>query len=92
MKMKNKMSCSGTFIFIGFGSIAKATLPLFLSQKTFPVREINVISPEAHDSQWFENQGVRLQSRKSVARRSQAPPLRHKKFHIFQKTGCQYSS
>jgi len=58
--MKNKISHPGTFIFIGFGSIAQATLPLFLDRKTFPAAQIIVISPQIHNSQHFENQGVRF--------------------------------
>lgn len=56
--MKPVLNFPGTFIFIGFGSIAKASIALFITEQTLRGSSIKVVSPEISQHQWFAEQGV----------------------------------
>ena len=58
--MESQFSFSGHLIFIGFGSIARATLPLLLNNKIILITGITVIAPIIKQYKWFEQQGVRF--------------------------------
>ncbi|AZF46823.1 MULTISPECIES: saccharopine dehydrogenase C-terminal domain-containing protein [unclassified Pseudomonas] len=49
---------SGNLVVIGFGSIAKATLPLLLQQETLILRTITVIAPVLEQTSWFEANNI----------------------------------
>ncbi|MCK3825828.1 saccharopine dehydrogenase NADP-binding domain-containing protein [Pseudomonas sp. W2Aug9] len=49
---------SGNLVVIGFGSIARATLPLLLQQDTLILRTITVIAPVLDQTSWFEAHGI----------------------------------
>lgn len=56
--MKHRVRFSGHLIFIGFGSITRATLPLLLRQDHVPVNQITVIAPVIEKNIWFKERGI----------------------------------
>ncbi|VVO93459.1 saccharopine dehydrogenase NADP-binding domain-containing protein [Pseudomonas fluorescens] len=60
MDMDGKFTFSGNFIFIGFGSITRAVLPLLLKQSEITVKNITVIAPVLEKRSWFKQHGVRF--------------------------------
>ncbi|MBV4552657.1 saccharopine dehydrogenase NADP-binding domain-containing protein [Pseudomonas sp. SWRI102] len=58
--MKHQVPFSGHLVFIGFGSIARATLPLLLRQDHIEVERITVIAPVIEQEIWFKERGIRF--------------------------------
>lgn len=58
MDTGKKFTFSGKYVFIGFGSITKAVLPLLLEQNEIPVANIIVIAPVIENNGWFKKRGV----------------------------------
>ncbi|WP_434672334.1 saccharopine dehydrogenase C-terminal domain-containing protein [Pseudomonas sp. R1-15] len=58
--MNHQVAFSGHLVFIGFGSIARATLPLVLGQDHIEVRQITVIAPVIDQNLWFKDRGIRF--------------------------------
>ncbi|EJL01826.1 homospermidine synthase [Pseudomonas fluorescens Q2-87] len=58
--MAQRIPFTGHLIVIGFGSIARATLPLLLGQDHIPVRQITVIAPVIEQQIWFKDRGIRF--------------------------------
>ncbi|RVD78300.1 saccharopine dehydrogenase C-terminal domain-containing protein [Pseudomonas koreensis] len=58
--MDGQFHFTGNFVFVGFGSITKAVLPLLLEQHEINVNSVVVVAPVLEDSQWFEAQGITL--------------------------------
>lgn len=56
--MDNHCVFSARFVFVGFGSIARATLPLLLRQEHISVGDITVLAPIIEDREWFAQQGI----------------------------------
>jgi len=60
MSTDDKFRFSGNFLFIGFGSITKAVLPLLLASREIDAKYITVLSPAVDEKGWFEKKGVRF--------------------------------
>ena len=58
--MKRQVPFTGHLVFIGFGSIARATLPLLLGQDHIKVEQITVIAPVIEQNIWFKERGIRF--------------------------------
>lgn len=58
--MEHRSPFTGHLIFIGFGSIARAALPLLLWQEHVPVEHITVIAPVIEHNIWFKERGIRF--------------------------------
>jgi len=58
--MKHQVPFTGHLVFIGFGAIARATLPLVLGQEHIEVRQITVIAPVIDQEIWFKDRGIRF--------------------------------
>ncbi|SDA85281.1 homospermidine synthase [Pseudomonas sp. NFACC15-1] len=56
--MEHQVPFTGHLIFIGFGSITRATLPLLLGQDHVPVQHITVIAPVIEKHIWFKERGI----------------------------------
>ncbi|VEF12309.1 homospermidine synthase [Pseudomonas fluorescens] len=56
--MDRQFRFTGKFVFVGFGSITKAVLPLLIKQHEISVNRIVVIAPVLEGRQWFEAQGI----------------------------------
>lgn len=72
--MKRQIPFTGRLIFIGFGSIARATLPLLLGQDHVEIKQITVIAPVIDQNIWFKERGIRF-IRKALTRRTYAQIL-----------------
>ena len=58
--MKHQVPFTGHLVFIGFGSIARATLPLLLGQDDIEVQQITVIAPVIEQNIWFKERGIQF--------------------------------
>ncbi|WP_434604268.1 saccharopine dehydrogenase NADP-binding domain-containing protein [Pseudomonas sp. R1-7] len=58
--MRHQVPFTGHLVFIGFGSIARATLPLLLGQDHIEVRQITVIAPVIEQNIWFKERGIQF--------------------------------
>lgn len=72
--MEHRSPFSGHLIVIGFGSIARATLPLLLWQEHVPVGHITVIAPVIEQNIWFKERGISFVC-KTLAERTFAQTL-----------------
>jgi len=58
--MDRQVPFSGHLVFIGFGTIARAVLPLLLGQEHIPVKRITVVAPVIDHNIWFKERGIRF--------------------------------
>ncbi|WP_433860656.1 saccharopine dehydrogenase NADP-binding domain-containing protein [Pseudomonas thivervalensis] len=72
--MERQVPFTGHLVFIGFGSIARATLPLLLRQDHVVVKQITVIAPVIDQNIWFKERGIRF-VRKALTRQTYAQTL-----------------
>lgn len=58
--MEHQATFTGHLVFIGFGTIARALLPLVLGQDYIPIERITVIAPVIDHNIWFKELGIRF--------------------------------
>ena len=58
--MEHQVPFSGHLIVIGFGTIARATLPLLLGQELIAIKRFTVVAPVIDHNIWFKERGIRF--------------------------------